>query len=105
MFPSGGSWKSRTVIVCSANIVADGGVFSPRIGFGDERRILDDSLKESRGVSVVVPLLAGLLSGEVSRIFSVSLQGGVVDLDCRSGDRSGVRFPSRKLLISRTLPV
>jgi hypothetical protein len=106
MFPRGASWKSLTVIVCNASMVADGGVFSPRMGLGVERLILADSFIESRGVGVDDRLLDGVFSGELLYIESFSfLQTGVADLEGRSGERSGVRFASRKLRISRTLPV
>ena len=68
-------------IFCNASIVADGGVFSPRIAFGGGRRRLGVSLPF--GVGVAVPERVGLLSGDM---FSISK---LCARDNRSGNLSG----------------
>lgn len=70
-------------VFCSANIVADGGVFSPRIAFGGGRRRLAVSLPFGVGVGVAVPDLVGLLSGDVFSKSKLCARGN------RSGDFSG----------------
>lgn len=53
---------------CNANIVADGGVFSPRIAFGGGRvvgRRFGVSLAKSLALGVGVPDRVGLLSGDL----------------------------------------
>ena len=66
---------------CNASMVAEGGVFSPRMAFGGGRRRLGVSLP--LGVGVAVPDRVGLLSGDM---FSKSK---LCALDNRSGDLSG----------------
>ena len=68
-------------IFCNASIVADGGVFSPRIAFGGGRRRLGVSLP--RGVGVAVPERVGLLSGDVFSKSKLCVRSN------RSGDLSG----------------
>lgn len=70
---------------CNASIVADGGVFSPRMAFGGGRRRLGVSLPFGVGVGVAVPDRVGLLSGDV---FSISK---LCARDNRSGNLSGER--------------
>lgn len=108
MFDRGGS-ESREDIDCRASIVADGGVFSPRIAFGPERvvgRSDGVSLKKSLVDGVGVPTRVGEFSGELIRSFSRLKAGGVPGIRPagRSGERSGdlVFDPSRKLLRSLT---
>lgn len=61
---------SRTCIVCRASMVADGGVFSPRMALGcclvDGLR-LGVSFSPSRGRGVGVVDRSGDLSGELAR--------------------------------------
>ena len=55
-------------IFCNANIVADGGVFSPKIAFGGGLvvgRRLGVSLAKSFALGVGVPDRVGLLSGDL----------------------------------------
>ena len=68
-------------IFCNASIVADGGVFSPRIAFGGGRRRLGVSLPS--GVGVAVPERVGLLSGDVFSESKLWVRSN------RSGDLSG----------------
>lgn len=70
-------------VCCKASIVADGGVFSPKIAFGgglDVGRKLGVSLPKSLPPGVGVPDRVGLLSGD---LFSLS---NVDPRDSRSGD-------------------
>ena len=66
---------------CNASIVADGGVFSPRIAFGGGRRRLGVSLPF--GVGVAVPERVGLLSGDEFSKSKLCVRSN------RSGDFSG----------------
>ena len=66
---------------CNASIVADGGVFSPKMAFGGGLRRLGVSLP--LGVGVAVPERVGLLSGETFSKSKLCARGS------RSGDRSG----------------
>ena len=68
-------------IFCNASIVAEGGVFSPRIAFGGGRRRLGVSLPF--GVGVAVPERVGLLSGDVFSKSKLCVRSN------RSGDFSG----------------
>lgn len=68
-------------IFCKASIVAEGGVFSPRMAFGGGRRRLGVSL--AFAVGVTVPDRLGLFSGDR---FSRSK---LCTRDSRSGDLSG----------------
>ena len=68
-------------IFCKASIVADGGVFSPRMAFGGGRRRLGVSLPF--GVGVAVPDRVGLLSGDRFSRSKLCTRGS------RSGDLSG----------------
>ncbi len=55
-------------ILCNANIVADGGVFSPRIAFGGGLvvgRRFGVSLAKSLALEVGVPDRVGLFSGDL----------------------------------------
>lgn len=68
-------------IFCKASIVAEGGVFSPRMAFGGGRRRLGVSLPF--GVGVAVPDRVGLLSGDRFSRSKLCTRGS------RSGDLSG----------------
>lgn len=68
-------------IFCNASIVADGGVFSPRMALGGGRRRLDVSLPF--GVGVAVPDRVGLLSRDRLSRSKLCARGN------RSGDLSG----------------
>lgn len=68
-------------IFCNASIVADGGVFSPRMALGGGRRRLGVSLPF--GVGVAAPDRVGLLSGDVFSISKLCARGN------RSGNLSG----------------
>lgn len=77
---------------CNANIVADGGVFSPKIAFGGGLVVglrFGVSLAKSLALEVGVPDRVGLLSGD---LLSYSKAGVRIFL---SGDRSGDDDPSR----------
>ena len=66
---------------CNASIVADGGVFSPKMALGGGRRRLGVSLPF--GVGVAVPDRVGLLSGDMFSISKLCVR------DKRSGNLSG----------------
>ena len=85
MFESEVSVSFGVGIFCNASMVADGGVFSPRIALGGGRRRLGVSLPFGVGVGVAVPDRVGLLSGDV---FSISK---LCARDNRSGNLSGDR--------------
>lgn len=68
-------------IFCNASIVADGGVFSPRMALGGGRRRFGVSLPF--GVGVAVPDRVGLLSGDVFPVSKLCARGN------RSGNLSG----------------
>ena len=72
-------------IFCNASIVADGGVFSPRMAFGGGRRRLGVSLPFGVGLGVAVPDRVGLLSGDMLSISKLCAR------DNRSGNLSGDR--------------
>lgn len=72
-------------IFCNASIVADGGVFSPRMALGGGRRRLGVSLAFGVGVGVAVPDRVGLLSGDMFSISKLRAR------DTRSGNLSGDR--------------
>ena len=94
----GGSVSFGVAIFCSASIVDEGGVFSPRIGLGGGLRKLGVSFPKSLAPGVVVPDFVvsdrvGLLSGD---LFSKSKPGVRGNL---CGDFSGDL--SRELNASR----
>lgn len=66
---------------CNASIVADGGVFSPKMAFGGGRRRL--GVSRPFGVGVAVPDRVGLLSGDRFSRSKLCVRGN------RSGDLSG----------------
>ena len=70
-------------VFCNASIVADGGVFSPKMAFGGGRRRLGVSLPFGVGVGVVVPERVGLLSGDWFSRSKLCVRSN------RSGDLSG----------------
>ena len=74
-------------IFCNASMVADGGVFSPRMAFGGGRRRLGVSLPFVVGVGVAVPGRVGLLSGEIFSISKLCARDN--RSDSLSGDRVG----------------
>jgi hypothetical protein len=90
---------------CNANMVADGGVFSPKIAFGaglDVGRKLGVELSKSREDGVGVAARDVVLSGEENRLSlsnSRLVIGVIVPDRPRSGERSvarsGDRDPSR----------
>jgi hypothetical protein len=87
-------------IVCSASIVADGGVFSPSIALGgglDVGRKPGVELRRSREDGVGVAARDAVLSGEEKMSLSVSrpVMGVTVPDRPRSGERSGARSGDR----------
>lgn len=91
------SGGSGTCIFCSASIVADGGVFSPRmdrVGCLVVGRRVGVSFAGSRSVGVGVEDLSGV--GEKSSLLLMRLYGMKDPREVGlSGDRSGDRLLSR----------
>lgn len=100
IFNSGGSmiWGG-IVMVCRAIMVADGGVFSPRMALW-LGRIEEVSLISNRVDGVGVPCRDGFISGSFPKSLlkyslSRSRAGVPLRLVCLSGDRSGERSGER----------
>lgn len=70
-------------LFCNASIVAEGGVFSPKMAFGGGRRRLEVSVPFGAGVGVFVPERVGLLSGDWFSRSKLCVRSN------RSGDLSG----------------